>query len=139
MSPNPIPQRNRRRIRAWLIAGVVAAAACGAEAVIPAVVNVLLVSNSWAVVGSDPERYFQFNSDDDGKPEGTFSGFEGAIEDNTETTTDLTGYWESNTITFTVEREVGDETYVGTSSTDLPTELVVTSPNETITITRGGS
>ena len=139
MIPRSLPPRNPRRTRVWLLAGVLAAAACGAEAVIPAVVNVLLVSNSWAVVDSDPERYFQFNSDDDGKTSGTFSGFEGVIENNVETTTDLVGSWESNTITFRVERAGGDEVYIGSFSTDLPTELVVSSPNETITITRGGS
>lgn len=89
----------------------------------------LIITNSWSVEGQ-ANRYFQFNSNDDGQDHGTFTGSE--FVDDVEVNT-LTGTWSEGYLQF----NLSDGTVFSGTFDELPDRLVVSSSSETLVLVRG--
>ena len=91
----------------------------------------VVISNLWVEVGRE-DHTFDLNDVDgsDGSTEGEFTGVE--FEPDTGESFDLTGSWENNRVTFTVQRGTTSVTYTANVTQDDPSELTFTGGNETL-------
>ena len=94
---------------------------------------IIIVSNDW-VNEADAEHVFNFQSPDDGAPEGSFDGQETRPDDDT--ANPLTGSWERGHITFTVTREGGARTYAARFDQDEPLRLAFAAGSEQLVLLR---
>jgi len=93
---------------------------------------IITVTNSWGVEGED-DRFFFFQSDDDGEDTGTFVGDEDTPEGDF---WDLSGAWAEGEISFTVERDE-DVVYTASFGSDNPNRLVFTGGGEEVVLLLG--
>lgn len=96
---------------------------------------IILITNQWWEEGN-PDHQFQFNSPDDFRTEGAFSGEEALPRENFTEFNELVGFWTNGRIQFTVERPDGDVRYVGTFEEENQTRLEFTSPAGDLVIVR---
>jgi hypothetical protein len=92
----------------------------------------LSISGTWRVQG-EPNRSFEFASEDDGQDAGTFVGMEATASGGSAA---VAGSWADGRVFFTVQRD-GGITYSGTFLKDNPTQLPVSSVLELLTLLRG--
>lgn len=78
----------------------------------------------------DPDRFFTFRSDDDGKIAGTVEGEEKQGVESA----DLNGSWAEGRLTILVYWPSGTVTYRADFTEDNPTQLVLKSDQETLII-----
>lgn len=89
----------------------------------------VVISNMWSVQGQ-PDRVFSFQSNDDNKTEGSFSGTEDAGDGNFYP---VSGSWADNEVEFVSDRNPGVK-YFATVSENAPSALTFESTIETITM-----
>lgn len=97
----------------------------------PALDRIVTITASWQNE-QNQDHFFVFQSDDDGKTEGTFNGEENQPDGKV---FDLTGSWAHGKISFTVDYLTSSTTYSADVPQDNPTRLTFTfHPNGTLTL-----
>ncbi len=113
--------------RGVLLLALAGAAGCGENIGVDG--PILSISADWENE-ANPAQTFRFDSFDDGKPDGHFTGFE--ILNGTDSTA-LNGSWTRGVVLFTVARATPKQ-YRAQFLAPNPTRLVFTSGNETLTL-----
>jgi hypothetical protein len=94
----------------------------------------IIITNGWFVEGQ-PDRLFFFESDQDGRTSGVFTGREEIRSAEGDVLNDVEGFWENGRIEFTVGGSRGGALYTG-AFRNLPRRFTVQSndANETIVL-----